>query len=365
MRYALIMAFIVAAFHSVGAQEEAGQAYGLRQVSLSTTYQNWSLNSVQDVSEFSTPLRILLPVGDAFSFALYANYASVSADSLASLSGFTDMQLGISYLLESANLLFSLGVNVPVGRRALSDEQFITSSLISYSVFRFEVPFFGEGFGLSPGLTWAIPLSESVVAGLGVTYQYKDRFRPLAGLDMLYEPGAEIMLTTGMDIRIAETASLTADVIVTGYGTDRLEGREVFAAGKKLVANLQFRQYFAFNELWVFARYRTRAKNQLAKLGQLMPESAKSTPDEFELLAHYRWRLHRTLWLKIMLETRFQQKTTSAFSGASLFGLGLSPTYRLTPQITLPLQILFFSGKLRGDVDLGGLEISTGLGFQF
>lgn len=347
------------------AQEDLGVISQARVINVSSYYQSWEMANTSNINEFSTPIFLYLPFGYAFNITAHANFAKITGDNVQGISGFTDTQIALNYHFENANLLFTLGINLPSGKKQLTLNEFLSSSLISYSVFRFHVPNFGEGVGIAPGFTWALPLSDNVVAGIGATYQLKEGFKPLETFSDEYDPGDEILLTAGMDFRLNNTTSLSTDVIFTNFNTDKIGENEIFSSGNKWVFNLQFRKNINFNELWLFARYRSRSKNQLVQAGMLIDEQEKTTPNQVDVMAHYRMRFRQTMYFRILAEARFFQDTSSDFSGARLFGLGIMPEFSLSRNVMLPVRFLFFSGNLKNKVDLNGFEAGLALTMSF
>jgi len=217
---------------------------------------------------------------------------------------------------------------------------------------------------VSPSLTWALPARENFVLGLGASYQYKGQFTPLTNSSLDYDPGDEMLLTGGFDTRLSATATLTGDVIFTFYGKDKINGGEILGPGNKLVVNLQFRQYFGFDELWLLARYRSRAKNDLLVNGVLTPENVKTNPDQVELAGHYRRRFSRRISTRFFAEGRFYQNTP-AVEGVKLFGAGLAPSFALSENFQLLAQLKYQTGSFKEGTSVSGLEAGAGLLVNF
>ncbi|MDZ7345151.1 MAG: hypothetical protein ONA90_11635 [candidate division KSB1 bacterium] len=335
-----------------------------RFVRIMPIYQRWDLQQNNQFSEVSFPLQVYLPLSRNLSATLLGSQASVSGEALQSLSGLTDTQLSFNYHLEGPKLMLSLGINLPSGKTELTQDEFVTSNVISLNILNLQVPNFGQGWNISPGLTWAVPVQENFVLGLGAAYQYKGAFKPLTGLSADYNPGDEILLTGGFDLRLSPTAVFTSDVIFTLYGTDNYADSEVFTAGNKLVANFQFRQYFDYDELWLLARYRSRGKNDVAVAGQLVTESVKTSPNQIEVLGHYRRRFSRQVSVRFLAEGRFYQETP-AFEGVNLFGGGLAPIISLSPSFQLLAQFKYFTGSFKSGDSLSGVEAGLGAVVNF
>jgi hypothetical protein len=365
MRFACSVLLFFSLVSDTFAQENLGEINRSGFISLSSYYQSWEVANTSTFNELSTPVFLYLPFGYAFHITAHASYASISGNRVQEISGFTDTQITLNYHFENANLLLTLGLNLPSGKKELTLDEFLSSGLISYSVFKFRVPNFGEGFGIAPGFTWALPLSDNIVAGIGATYQRKEGFRPLDTFNAEYDPGDEMLFTAGLDFRLNNTTTLSTDAIFTSFRTDKVGPKEIFASGSKWIFHVQFRKFFNFNELWLFARYRSRAKNRLVQAGRLFDEKEKTTPDQVDVMAHYRLRLRQRMYFRILAEARFFQETSSDFSGATLFGLGLMPEFSLSKNLVLPVRFLFFSGSLKNDIDLSGFEAGLGLTMRF
>jgi hypothetical protein len=338
----------------------AGVINQQRFVRIMPVYQRWAIASDSTFSELSIPVMIYLPVRYNWSVSFSGSQAAVKGDNFADLSGLTDAQLATSYHLEKANLLLNLGINLPSGKGELTLPQLTTSAVLSSNVFQFQVPNFGQGLNISPSVTWAAPVRENFVLGLGASYQYKGKFTPLANSSLDYDPGDEMLLTGGFDARLSTTATLTGDLIFTFYMTDKINGGEIFGPGNKLVANLQFRQYFGFDELALLARYRSRAKNDLVVNGVLTPENVKTNPNQMEFSGHYRRRFSRRFSARFITEGRFYQNTP-AFEGVNLFGAGLAPSLALAENFQLLAQLKYQTGSFKEGASLSGLEAGLGM----
>jgi len=335
-----------------------------RLIRIMPVYQRWMIAGDSTFSELSIPVLVYFPIRYNLSLSLSGSQATANGGDLAKLSGLTDTQLALSYHVESANLLLNLGVNLPSGKNELTLQQLATSSVLSSNVFQFHAPNFGQGPNISPGATLALPVRDNLVLGLGAAYQYKGRFTPLIDSNLDYDPGDEILLTGGFDVRLNPTATLTGDVILTFYGMDKINSREVFGAGNKQVASLQFRKYLGFDEIRLLARYRSRAKNELIVGGVLASEAVKTNPNQVEFLGHYRRRFSRRFSAQFFAESRFFQNTP-AFEGVNLFGAGVAPSLMLSSNLYMLAQFKYQTGSFEGGARLSGLEAGLGMAVSF
>ncbi len=322
-------------------------------------YQNWSLDSMK-VSEASVLVSLYQPLSRQAAITLRGAFASASGD-VASLSGATDLQVAGSYYVESANMMFSLGLGIPVGKKKLTTDEFITSILLASNTFRFNVSQFGTGFNITPGVVWALPVGDDVVLGLGATYQYRGTFQPLADLGT-FDPGDEISGTAGIELRLNETSSISADVVYTHIGKDLLEGDEIYVSGDKIFAAMQYKKYFEFNSFFVGATFRSKAKSEVA-LGKFL--APRLEPDQLEILGAYTARFSDALSMQFAFEGRLFQKTSIAFSGYNMIGVGVMPEFSVSENVTVPVRLKFTSGKGKSNGTITGFEAGLGITISY
>jgi len=362
----IIIAFILSA--TAASAQTVNDAYIIsqeRSVTILPLYQNWSIGG-RKFSELSLPVFSYVSLNRSMNLTFWGSYAAVRGEALQKLNGLTDTQLAFNYYWEQRRVLLSLRLNAPSGVKGFTPDEFFTSTQLSYSVFNFQVPVLGEGFNIAPAFTWAIPVSEKFVAGLGASYQFKGAYSPLAGIDD-YKPGNELLFTGGFDVRVSPATMLSGDVIFTAYAADKIGAVQSFDSGNKLVANVQFRQYIRFDEVWLLARYRSKAKNNLpAAGGVLAPETEKTAPNHFEILGHYRRRFNQRFAVRLLIDGRFYQETVAAFDGINLLGFGLGPEISFSPRLQATGRFKYFAGKFSGNDDrLSGWEAGAGLGVKF
>ncbi len=322
-------------------------------------FQRWSVQDGNAFSETSVEVSLLQPLGRQTTISFHGAGASAGGD-IASLSGLADAQIAIQHRLEKPHFVFSLGVNLPSGHKELTSDEFQTSLLLSNRFFDLQTPNFGTGLNINPGIIWGFQMSENVVLGLGASYQYKGKFKPLKGLGD-YDPGDEFLLTSGIDVAPSKTETASADIVFTAYGKDKLDGEEVFASGNKIVANLQYRKYFDYDQLRVLARYRTRAKNEFAVGNSLVSEPEKTDPDEFDLFGSYVIWFSDNVSMGVLGEGRFYRVTAASFQGKNLFGVGVAPVFAVSSALRIPARLKFQFGSLDGGTSVTGVEVGVGL----
>ena len=117
----VIMVMIILIFTPAFASDNPyviSQSYFIKMMPV---YQQWSGSNSSKISEFSIPLFIYLPVSRKLGITMRGSQASISGD-VPALNGMTDTQLAMSYHLESMNLVFNVGLNLPSGKNELTTD---------------------------------------------------------------------------------------------------------------------------------------------------------------------------------------------------------------------------------------------------
>ncbi len=325
-------------------------------------YENWHINDSTSFSEFTSVLSAGINPLENTSIGLVARYASVTGD-LSSLSGVSDMQLIVKQRLPDQNLIFEGGLNIPTGKTKLKPDEFITSRIISQELFSLRTSNFGQGLNAFVGVTWLHPLSDKVVIGTGISYQVKSEYQPLSDSPVKYTPSNEVSVTAGLDLKMSETQTISGDVTGIFYGSDKVDGKDIFSSGNRIVVNVMYRQFFGFNFLSVYGLYRNVALDKLKGPYALL-ENEKITPNETYLGVLFSQRFSSQFSLGYGVFASFYEKTAGYFSGYTLYGANLSPEFMISPSVSLPLQLKYAIGNASGKTDLSNYEISVGIRFN-
>ncbi len=345
------------------AQDDQNVIKQTASVALMPLYQRWSLEGNEIFSQKSTALAWYQPLGRDAGVLVRGAYAA-STGNVSSLTGVSDVQLLGSYYLEDASLVFGLGVNVPSGKRSLTPEEFATSFLISNSVFRLQVPNYGMGLNIAPTVTWALPLGSSVVTGLGATYQYRGKYSPVAGLGD-FDPGDEIAVATGLDLKTDAATTLTLNLVYTYYMKDKINQVEAFSSGGKLLAAVEFKRAFGLDELRITGVYRHRATGEQSIPGLQLATQERIEPNQIEVAGMFKIAASRLLTLHIGADVRVQELTSASFSGSTLASLSIGPEFTVSDHISIPLRFRYASGYTNANRSLTGMEAGVGLVFSY
>jgi hypothetical protein len=343
--------------------QESGRARSGGFVRVSCVYQCWEDDSSADLNQFSTPVTVVLPLRNDVRLSFQADQA-VSSTPAGTFRGLTDSQARISITVRPLHMRLHVGANLPSGKTELDQRQFEASRLLTWSLYRFQAPGMGQGFNVSPGITWALPVLSDAVVGAGVVFYRRGAFLPFNSQPQVrYDPGDEIVATAGMDIRVDPRTFASADVMVTWCGADRFDGKEVYRAGEKWTANGRLRRFFGRHELSVEGHVRKRNRGKVAAADLWVPVGEKSLPDEASGKAGFRYRIDRITTVGFLAETRFLS-ASRLHDKAGVVGFGAAPEFRVRDGFDLTASFSYCSGKV-GNRPIHGLEMNAGMQIGF
>ena len=360
--FGLALLIAAAAVAPVQAQQPGVRPPSGRPSAIVTTgvhYQRFIFEDADHIEEISLPIYAEVPLGSATSMSLRTSPATVRGRGLEPVAGLSDAQFSVSHFAEIAggSVVVSLGMNLPSGKRALTQDEFETTVLLSRNFYDFRTPAFGQGFNVSPGFTWAVPLSENLVIGIGAAYQYKGAFEPIEEMEADYQPGAEVLLTGGLDVRLMPATALSGDVTITRYGADEIDGESVFESGNQIVTTIQFLKYWGFDELRVIGRYRSRARGNLVAPGADPTPAIEALPNQMDVEATYRMRTGPAISIGLQGGVHFFDET-DVYSSMLLVSAGVTPQMSVGGAIDLWTRFAVRVGEFTG------VETAAGLAFR-
>ena len=197
--------------------------------------------SEKTISQFVTPLALVIPIGERFTFDIATAYArsrvAVKGDTAApsTVSGLTDTQVRGSYVLGQDAIVLTGGLNLPTGQSTANARQFIAAQSISNDFLLFPIGTMGAGVGATGGIALARPIGAWNV-GVGASYRHSADFAPYEyndGQKAHYQPGNELRTRIGID-RSFGAATAMAGVTYSSFGDDKSSGA-TFNTGNRLV----------------------------------------------------------------------------------------------------------------------------------
>lgn len=353
-----LLLFIIPSFSAYSQQGDVFLSSEVRPItaSVQAVYQVYNDGDLH-LYGLSFPVSLSLPLRQNLGLSILASPVSTDIRGMETLGGLSDAQVALSYYrrLGESSLVISVGANIPSGQKELSMDEYATSIFVSRNFYNFRVLPFGQGFNVSPAITWATPLSEDFILGVGVSYQYRGDFKPVTGMQETFQPGDEVLLTSGIDYRLAPNWVVSADVSYTLYGSDKLGDEEVFRSGNRIITGGQVLGQHGHDTVRLLARYSNRSKSELPAASEVIgAEDIRTVPDQFDLLASYRKRASERVYLTLLGQVR-NFNATVYHGGVTLFDLGFVPEMSLSDELTLLVRAAYTLGSFRG------AEVGTGL----
>jgi hypothetical protein len=322
-------------------------------------YQHWNIEEGGSVGELSSTVDLQYAPSAEFSLVVRNSQAATFGTS-ATLRGLTDTQIGLAWRMLQPNVVFHLGVNVPSGSKRFTLEEFETSRFLSQKPLDFQVPNFGQGWNIQPGVTWAFPAADNVVIGAGISYQYTGRYRPLEDFGM-YDSGDELHLSGGIDFRLTEASSVSLDGMMTTYGSDKFAGEPLLASGTRFLGKVRYLQTIQRSELTVFLKLVSKSTNELPATGRYVGLDESIEPGQVRVATNWRIPFNPTLVVGFLLDFQAYSRSSMLLSDSRIWSVGINPEMKVGAPSSLQFRIRYSSGTVRSEERLSGIEVGGGL----
>lgn len=332
-------------------------------MNIMSTFESRSLKDSTNFSELTNYIWMSYVIEKNTRIALTTRYASVGGD-VDELNGLSDTQILINQYFADRTFGIEAGVNIPSGKTELTQEEFLTSRVISQNIFGVNTSNFGQGLNIFVGATLAQPVSDDVVLGAGISYQVKNEYQPLKDFSDKYNPSNEISATAGLDLKLSEFSTLTGDFTAIFYQSDELNGQKVFTAGNRFIVNTLFRQYFGFDAFSINLLYRLISVDKIEDAPAILDEE-KINPNQFYGSLGYFQRISSDFSINYGAFVTLYEETSTYFSGYTMFGLRLSPEFRISQQMRIPLLLRFATASASDKPTLTNFDVGLGIKLNF
>jgi len=281
-------------------------------LSIMPYYQTWSGIENSEINQYSSRFSLNHFFNRDIKISIQGGYGSSEALQN-NIRGVSDAQLALNYKLRKFNIAFDVGINLPSGNEQIDMVKFSSSVLLNQDVFNLKMPVAGQGTNIFAGLTWAKDISDNVVIGLGASYQIKGEYSPIADDTITYKPSNELLLTSGIDFRLNNSTTISGDIIGIIYGEDKINDINSFSAGTKIILNLIFKQYYEFNSLIIFLRYRNSAEEKFYGVSDIT-YSEKINPNNIMALVDFKHYISKILTLHYLAKRKYYKKIITKYS---------------------------------------------------
>ncbi len=328
-------------------------------------YSHWSLedsSGTEEISQLAIPVRGFVPIRDNLEALFYAVHSSndlEQADAESSLSGLADARLQLNRSFSDDQLLLSVGINLPTGKKELSrgEESHVIHKL-SQNYLSFPMRRFGEGFGFNVLLGGARILGE-FRCGAGIMYQYNGSYNPIEDTGK-YDPGDFVSINAGADWQ-RDKMTFTFNTVFTVHADDKFEGNRVFSQNSqlafRLAATYDNQDYSVNTGIGYVLRARNTFYDPSANQRQ-----ARILGDEFLIDVNLIRHLQRGWYVTPLAELKLVGANDLGFGGSTIFGFGGSVTRTLSKELGISFGGKYFVGNADdGAIDVSGYQLTLSL----
>jgi len=326
-------------------------------IDLRQSFRSWTIDDEVtgesvEIRQFAARARATVDVVKNVDLTVYTagGYSQDRRDVINEIAGLTDAKLKAYGYFWDDQLVASMGVNIPTGITALTDEEVTAVQAVSPNILGFTMKNYGGGTDLDLGLAVGRDLGRGWAVGGGASILVQGSY----DLDSRseYDPGAEIAVTAGADWR-ARGVLVSLDCLYRMFGDDQLDDAGSFADGNQFETTLRGAWQATS---WGVAGNLRHVLKQDSEFDWARPASENRVENGHNIwmtLNPY-YRLHDAVDLKGILEYATVEQSQQQATGAWALGFGGGLDVRLTPRAIVAVQAV----RLTGSNDDGTLDLS-------
>lgn len=192
------------------------------------------------VTQFSLPIAVILPFGERFGVDISTAFATSTAQGTggdeSAISGLTDTQIRANYTFASQQMLLTLGVNLPTGQYAVTEEQQQAAGQIGNDFLYFPISSMGNGLAATGGIAYAKPLGTWNL-GFGASARKSTEFAAFATTtsDVRFTPADEYRLQLNVD-RPVRDGQLSLGLTYSAFGQD-IADSTTYSTGDRIIGS--------------------------------------------------------------------------------------------------------------------------------
>jgi len=322
---------------------------------------HWKLTVDSDevtVDQWAIPASAFVPLGENFEGRVYVAQAMNTVTQLGQdfeMNGLTDMRLQVNHSFSEDRLLFGVGVNLPVGHKALSlDQELIVMNYLTQSFLSFPVRNLGQGFGLNLMAGGATEMGAYRV-GATATFDFSGAYEAYAG-EADYNPGNSFILTLGLQRDLGKRV-LNGDVTLTVSADDKQADVPVFSRGEQFTLHAGLDGGGASNRYLMDLYYNIRGRNTAYDPAGILLQQLKVYGNEFITAGGYEWTSDSGWSYGPSADLRLIAANEVGLGSSTILGLSGQVSRALTSAVTVRLAAKYYSGSTQGgDIDLSGFQ---------
>jgi len=337
-------------------------------------YTHWKLDQTDGtentINQFLVPVTGFFPLKENLEAKVFMASSSNTLDAGStdySLNGLSDMRVQISQSVAEDQVLFSLGVNLPTGKHALSldasDGEALVMQTLTSNYLNFPLRRLGEGFGLNM-LVGAAASSENFRYGASMMYELTGAYEAYEGKGD-YNPGNMFNITVGIDTQ-RDRMAYVGDVSFTTFGTDKLEDIKVFRQSRSLDfhagAIYTAEKYKITNDVRFLSRGRNTTYSYDDSTSVSIEDQLKFYGNEFDYTGAISFPIFTNWSMSPGVDLRLIGDNELNSGSATIFGIGSGFNRAFGQTSALGFALKYYTGSANGgDVDISGYQLSISL----
>ncbi len=351
---------------------QPGFNYPVQIVSVSPKFlfQSWEINEggvKKTISQFVTPVAVVMPVSANFDLILASSNATTSFDNGTSynLNGLTDGKIRVLYRMANSKILVNAGINIPSGKNAFNQNEGIVAAEIAEPVLGFHVRSFGKGFNVDLGLAYAHRLRDNLFLGIGFGYLANGEYKFSSNQTNKFKPGNELSMTLGLDIR-GEKLFLRGDLLYRSFATDKMQNQNIFKQGSQIELEGLCQVRMNRFALVISARNVIKSSNKMISGGRTVLADRDFIGSSFWGQSNLVYNLNNTTSIIGNLSLRRFGDSDIQMGNATIISSGVGLQYKLSEMLLLHGNADYLTGDAEnGRIDLSGTEIYMGAIFKY
>lgn len=326
--------------------------------------QNWKIdsqNTSKSINQFSLPIFVNLRPTENLRFWFVDSVAISSLDNngvSSSLDGVSDTKAKMSYSMFDQKLLFSLGVNLPIGKTELDNTELEVANLLYDEVLGFRINKLGSGLDVNAGMAFAVDMG-ALGLSLATSYLRKGSYINVKDSESEYKPGDEIGVVTAIDI-ITDKALVNADVGYTRYNNDEIDGTANLKVGEEIRARFMssYRLDPIILGLSVYDTY--SLKNKVLNNNELITEESNSHGNRIDGSFIIQYLLTRQLSINPLAGVMLISNNGYDEGKAFVWNAGGAIQFIANKDVSINVNAKYLKGNMDGgNTDISGFEVGA------
>jgi hypothetical protein len=330
-------------------------------------YTHWKVerNGLSNtISQFLVPVSGLVPLQDNFEARFFIASQSNSLKRTTgdiSVNGLTDASVQFNHSFKDDHWLLSGGFNLPTGKTQLNPlGEWPVVEYLSQNFLNFPVRQFGQGFGFNI-LAGGATMVGQFRCGLGVSYRFTGSYKPYKDAGD-YNPGDVVSINGGADYR-SGGFSLSPNVIVAVYGTDKINSKRVFKQSLQtslsLNSSYETDKYALSGGIGLLLRGRNTEYDPAA---DTLLDQLRLYGNEFAANASLLWKVSQRWRLTPTLGLRHIGKNERVMGTSNLYNFGTNAGLKLGEHIDTECGFSYYTGNAdAGSIDLTAYQLSLSI----